>query len=81
LDKKKNGEGGLIDSNTLMFVAIHELSHIATQSIGHTKEFWENFKFLLKESEKINIYNPIDYKKKPEEYCGISIKDNPYYDY
>ena len=81
LDKKKNGEGGLIDSNTLMFVAIHELSHIATQSIGHTKEFWENFKFLLKESEKINIYNPIDYKKKPQEYCGISIRDNPYYDH
>lgn len=81
LDKKKNGKGGLIDFNTLMFVAIHELSHVATKSIGHTDEFWKNFKFLLQEAKEINIYNPIDYKKKPQEYCGMDITDNPYYDY
>jgi hypothetical protein len=79
LDKKKSGEGGLIDENTLMFVAIHELSHIATESIGHTTEFWKNFKFLLKESVDIKIYKPEDYNKTPREYCGMSIKDNPYY--
>ena len=38
-------ENKLIDENTLMFVALHELAHIATESIGHTKEFWANFKF------------------------------------
>lgn len=81
LDKNKNGSGGLIDPNTLMFVAIHELSHVATESIGHTDEFWSNFKFLLQEAEKINIYEPEDYKKNPKEYCGMSIKDNPYYDF
>lgn len=81
LDKNKNGKGGLIDPNTLMFVAIHELSHVATESIGHTDEFWGNFKFLLQEAEKINIYDPEDYKKNPKEYCGMSIKDNPYYDF
>lgn len=81
LDKNKDGKGGLIDPNTLMFVAIHELSHVATESIGHTEEFWGNFKFLLQEAEKINIYKPEDYKKKPKEYCGMSIKDNPYYDF
>jgi len=81
LDKNKNGTGGLIDPNTLMFVAIHELSHVTTESIGHTDEFWSNFKFLLQEAEKINIYTPEDYKKSPKEYCGMSIKDNPYYDY
>ena len=62
-----------------MFVAIHELSHIATESIGHTTEFWKNFKFLLKESVDIKIYKPEDYNKTPREYCGMSIKDNPYY--
>ena len=40
---KKDG-GNMIDENTLMFVALHELSHIASESIGHTDEFWENFK-------------------------------------
>jgi hypothetical protein len=78
--KEKNGME-LIDENTLTFVAIHELSHIATKSIGHNEEFWNNFKFLLKNAKEIGIYNPEDYKKKPKEYCGMKITDNPYFDY
>ncbi len=70
----------LIDENTLTFVAIHELGHVMTESVGHTKEFWQNFKFLLKNAVKIGIYEPIDYKKKPKNYCGMKITDNPYYD-
>jgi hypothetical protein len=77
--KKKNGTK-LIDENTLTFVAIHELAHIATESIGHKDEFWNNFKFLLTNAKKIGIYNPVDYKKQPKEYCGMKITDNPYYD-
>lgn len=70
----------LIDENTLTFVAIHELSHLATKSVGHTDEFWSNFKFLLKEAKKEGIYNPVDYKKNPQPYCGMTISDNPYFD-
>ena len=70
----------LIEENTLSFVAIHELGHVMTESVGHTKEFWQNFKFLLKNAVKIGIYEPIDYKKKPKNYCGMKITDNPYYD-
>lgn len=70
----------LIDPNTLMYVAIHELAHIATKSIGHTQEFWQNFKFLLQNAVKIKIYNPVDYKKKNKNYCGMKITDNPLYD-
>lgn len=70
----------LIDENTLTFVGIHELGHIMTVSIGHTSEFWHNFRFLLKNAMDIKIYEPVDYKKKPVEYCGMSITDNPYYD-
>jgi len=70
----------LIDDNTLTFVGIHEVAHIMTKSIGHTKEFWQNFKFLLKNAAKTGIYTPIDYKRKPKEYCGMKITDNPYYD-
>ena len=79
LHTKKNGSQ-LIDINTLTYVAIHELAHIATKSVGHTPEFWKNFKFLLTQAEKINIYKPIDYKNNPEKYCGMTISDNPYYD-
>jgi len=70
----------LIDENTLMFVALHELSHIATKSIGHTKEFWNNFKFIIANAKKMGIYNPENYKASPKMYCGLKITDNPYYD-
>lgn len=80
LNVEKKDNNHLIDENTLLFVAIHELSHIATKSIGHKSEFWDNFKFLLKEAEDAGIYKPVDYKKKPQEYCGMKIRDNPYYD-
>ena len=76
---KKDGQK-LIDENTLAFVAIHELGHVMTESVGHTKEFWQNFKFLLKDAVKIGIYKPVDYKKKAVSYCGMKITDNPYYD-
>jgi len=70
----------LIDLNTLTFVALHELSHIMTESVGHKQEFWQNFKFLLENAKAAGIYNPVDYKKNPREYCGLKINDNPYFD-
>jgi hypothetical protein len=80
LTKKKETDN-LIDINTLTFVALHELAHIMTKTIGHTDEFWTNFKFLIKEADMINIYKPIDYKKDPVVYCGMDITDNPLYDF
>jgi len=81
LNPKKNTDtDNLIDEHTLMFVAIHELSHVGTKSIGHKTDFWENFKFLLVEAKEAGIHTPIDYKNKPTEYCSMPIKDNPYYD-
>ena len=79
VNKERNGSE-LIDINTLTFVAIHELAHIMTVSIGHTKEFWDNFKFALKESEIIKIYKPVDYSKTPTTYCSMDIDENPYFD-
>jgi hypothetical protein len=79
LNKTKN-TGTLIDINTLTFVAIHELAHTMTKSIGHKQEFWKNFKFLLENAVKIGIYKPVDYKKENQSYCGMTITDNPYYD-
>ena len=70
----------LIDLNTLTFVALHELSHIMTESVGHKQDFWQNFKFLLENAKSAGIYDPVDYKKNPKEYCGMKINDNPYYD-
>ena len=79
LNTTKDGDR-LIDINTLTFVAIHELAHIMTTSIGHKQDFWHNFKFLLINAKEANIYKPVDYKKNPQPYCGMDITDNPYYD-
>jgi hypothetical protein len=79
LNTEKDGDK-LIDINTLTFVALHELSHIMTTSIGHKQEFWQNFKFVLENAKEANIYQPVDYKQKPKQYCGMTINDNPYYD-
>ena len=76
----KNDVDNLIEENTLMFVALHEISHLATETIGHGDDFWNNFKFIIQEAKKINVYQPIDYKKNKTQYCGTVIKDNPYYD-
>ena len=79
LNVKKHDDTNLIDENTLMFVALHEMSHVATESIGHKKEFWDNFKFLIKEASEANLYTIEDYSKNNKEYCSMEIKDNPYF--
>jgi len=79
LNKQKENNNNLIDENTLMFVAIHEMAHITTESIGHDKTFWDNFKYLLEEAVKAKLYIPIDYKKEKTDYCGMTISDNPYF--
>jgi hypothetical protein len=76
----EKGGSTMIDEHTLTFVAIHELSHIATKSIGHKTEFWENFKFLLEQAKAAGIHTPRDYKKEPQKYCGMTIRDSPAFD-
>jgi len=71
-DKKE-----LVDLNTMMFVVLHEIAHLATKSIGHTADFWDNFKWILKEAVNMGIYKSQDFNNKPVEYCGIQITDNP----
>ena len=72
----RNTDNSLIDKNTLMYVYIHELGHIMTKKIGHIDEFWDNFKFILKEAQNLRIYVYEDYAKNNKEYCGIKITNN-----
>jgi hypothetical protein len=68
------------DYNSLSFVIIHELAHIASISEGHNLEFIENFKFLLKEAVAMGYYSPVDYSKKPFMYCGkVKVTNNPFF--
>jgi hypothetical protein len=75
--RSRDGEDTLVDLNTIMFVALHELAHVMTISVGHTKEFWENFRFLLSHAIHWKLYVPVDFKETPVPYCGTNITDTP----
>jgi hypothetical protein len=80
LNVTKGGTDNLIDEHTLMFVALHECSHIFTYNeIGHTPVFWANFKFLLEEAKAAGLHEPVDYSNQPTEYCSMKISDSPYF--
>ena len=75
--RSRDGRDALEDENMLTFVALHELAHIMTISVGHTEEFWNNFKFILTDAIEINIYQEIDFKHSPRSYCGTMITNSP----
>jgi len=66
-----------IDNNIIIFVAIHELSHIMTPESGHTPLFWDHMKYLLEQASSIGIYQPQDYSQNPVTYCGMEINSTP----
>lgn len=75
--RSRDDTNKLVDLNIMMFVALHELAHTMTKSIGHTQEFWNNFRILLRNARNIGIYKRIDYDKNPVDYCGTKITNDP----
>ena len=70
---RQKEDNAFVNKNVIMYVTIHELAHLMTNEIGHTKKFWDNFKFILQEAVDIGLYNKVDYNKSPVKYCGIKI--------
>jgi len=75
--RARDGSDNLEDINMVMFVAIHELAHIATDEEGHTPTFWDNMRFLLEEAINIGIYQQQDFANNPQEYCGMMVTSSP----
>lgn len=67
----------LVDENTVMFVVLHELAHLMTTTVGHTPEFWANFRRILKDAVSAGIYQEVNYARSPVRYCGMTITDSP----
>ena len=59
--------------NLIMYVALHEIAHIACPEYGHTPLFKDIFNFFCDEANKAGIYKKIDFKTTPVEYCGMTI--------
>lgn len=75
--RSRDGKDTLMDLNTMMFVAIHELAHLMTAEIGHTPTFWNNMKYLLKKGIEIGVYKKQDFRNNPVTYCGTKITNSP----
>ena len=63
----------LHDYNDLLYIAIHELSHIGCPEYGHTDIFFKINYYLLKKAIKYNLYKYVDYSKVNKPYCGIKL--------
>lgn len=80
LRQRTANDESLVPEDTIMFVAIHELGHVCTKSIGHGPDFWNNFGWLLQEAEALDLYKRQNFQAHPVSYCGIYITDSPKYD-
>jgi len=74
LKSKKTGE--MHNINLIMYVALHEMAHIACPEIGHGALFKKIFKFLTETAIEIKIYKLDNYETKPVEYCGMLLSSN-----
>ena len=74
LKSKNNGE--LHDINLLMYVAVHEVAHIACPEIGHGLLFKKIFRKFLKEAIVIGLYKKVNYEENPVEYCGMILSSS-----
>jgi hypothetical protein len=80
LRQREGGDESLVDEEIITFVALHEMGHMITKTIGHDADFWNNFAWLLQEAERIGIYKHRDFRAHPVSYCGMKITDQPTYD-
>lgn len=80
LRQRQGADETLVDENVMVFVALHEMAHVITPTVGHGPDFWNNFGWLLKQAESIGIYHYQDFKAQPVSYCGLHITDSPSYD-
>jgi predicted metal-dependent hydrolase len=80
LRQRQGNNESLVKENVMTFVALHEMSHMITPTVGHGPDFWNNFGWLLKIAEDQGIYTYEDFSAHPVSYCGVKITDSPKYD-
>ena len=73
---KSKQTGQLHDINLLMYVAIHEMSHIACPEIGHGELFKKIFKKITEEAISIGVYTKNNFAEVPVEYCGMILSSS-----
>ena len=73
---KSKKTGNFHDINLIMYVALHEMAHMACPEVGHGDLFKKIFKFITEVAISINLYVKEDYYEKPVEYCGMVLSSS-----
>jgi len=60
--------------NELLYVTIHEIAHIGSPEIGHTKLFHDINIYLLSKAIQYGLYKYVDYNKDNKDYCGMVLQ-------
>lgn len=74
---KKDHTSSFVEFSTLFYIALHELAHCISLSVGHTEEFWKIFRYLLHNAVRWKVWELIDYRKQPKMYCGEMLTSSP----
>lgn len=74
--RPKNSTNTLHDLNLVMYVVLHEISHVACPEYGHTKLFNKIFAFIATNANKIGLYKIIPFNTTPFNYCGLVINES-----
>lgn len=75
--RKRLLPNGLHDINLMMYVVLHEISHVACPIYdNHGPLFKEIFHFITTYAIKLGIYEHIDFRSNPINYCGLMITDS-----
>jgi hypothetical protein len=73
---KSKRDGQIHEVNLLIYVALHEMAHIACPEIGHGDLFKKVFRFLTLRAIDMGIYQKVDYNQNPVEYCGMVLSSS-----
>lgn len=74
--RSKRHPDELHNLNLVMYVALHELAHVACPEYGHTPLFKKIFAYIAEEAVKIGIYRKLPFNQDPTEYCGLIIRES-----
>lgn len=69
--RSRDGQNKVHEMNTIMYVVLHELAHVMSVSIGHTEEFYSNFRYITNKAIECNVYK---FENKMKRYCGLDIQ-------
>ena len=73
----RDNAGNVQQLDDLLFVLLHELSHIMNSTYGHDAPFWKQFKRTLEMANKLGYLPYKNYDDYSVTVCGKQINANP----